>query len=76
MGKKSNSMIAVTRDKVIVFSVGVGGEICGEDLVNITGAGVNWVSSEPGLGLVSYLVWEGETLLGSVATPGPAVVVY
>ena len=35
-------MIAVTRDKVIVFSVGVGGEICGDDLVNITGTGENW----------------------------------
>ena len=41
-GKKSNSVIAVTRDKVIVFSVGVGGEICGDDLVNITGTGENW----------------------------------
>ena len=38
-GKKSNSVIAVTMDKVIVFIIGVGGEICGDDLVNITGAG-------------------------------------
>jgi len=88
-GKKSNSMIAVTRDKVIVFSVGVEGETGGGNLVKITGAGgngfvvksskyvcVGQLEPDTGLGLVSNLVWVGGSLVGSVATPSPALVVY
>ena len=75
--KKSNSMIALTRDKVIVFSVGVEGETGGDDLVKITGAGgngfvvksskyvcVGQLVPDTGLGLVSNLVWVGGSLLG------------
>ena len=70
-------MIAVTRDKVIVFSVGVEGETCGDDLVKITGAGgngfvvksskyvcVGQLEPETGLGLVSNLVYVGGACWG------------
>ena len=47
VGKVSNSIIAVTMDKVIVFSVGVESETGGDDLIKMTGwCWMHWVRGE------------------------------
>merc|ERR1719186_1470381 len=87
--KDSNSMLAVTREMVFVFRVKENGLKDVTDLVKITGSGgngfvvksslyscVGQLPAESGLGLVSNLVWVGGYLVGSVATPAPAVMVY
>jgi len=88
-GKDSNSMVCVTRDKVAVLSVGSDEKTTEGCSVSITGAGGGGFMTKcskfrscavlkcsTGLDMVTNLVWVGRYLVGSVATPDPAVVVY
>jgi len=87
-GKKSNNMICVTKEMVVLLTIEAD-DIGDDGCVKITGAGgagFKTMASKynrsvilkcsTGLGTVSNLVWVGGYLIGSVAIPDPALLVY